>query len=67
MSSSTISNPGDAFRAGVVGSIKLIWVAAEKVNSKPLLIVLKLSCTMVSPANNINSGNLNSPHYLCAV
>ena len=54
-------------RVGVVGSIKLLRVAVEKVNSKPLLIVLKLSCTVVSPANKIDGGNLNSPHYLCAV
>jgi hypothetical protein len=50
---SSISNSGDAFRVGVVGSIKLLRVALEKVNSKPLLTVLKLSCTTVSLADRL--------------
>jgi hypothetical protein len=40
--SSTISKPGEAFRAGVVGSVSPLRVALEKVNSKPLLTASKL-------------------------
>ena len=58
-SSSIISQPGEALRVGIVGSMRVLTVFLENENRKSLLTVAKL-CYVVQLGKQANSGSISA-------